>query len=69
MSIKVINSDKATGQLQHAGRQKQGWNPLLPDAKELFSLREVVLGKPIVSGSAESLRCLPVCCSPVVVFS
>ena len=43
MSIKVINSDKATGQLQHAGRQKQGWNPLLPDAKELFSLREVVL--------------------------
>ena len=29
--------------MQHAGRQKQGWNPLLPDAKELFSLREVVL--------------------------
>ena len=41
--IKVVNSSKATGQLQHAGRQKQGWNPLLPDAKELFSLREVVL--------------------------
>ena len=27
------------GQLQHAGRQKQGWNPLLPDAKNPFSLR------------------------------
>ena len=33
----VANSDKATGQLQHAGRQKQGWNPLLPDAKNWFS--------------------------------
>ena len=38
MRIKVVNSDKATGQLQHAGRQKQGWNPLLPDAKDRFSL-------------------------------
>ena len=33
----VANSDKATGQLQHAGRQKQGWNPLLPDAENCFS--------------------------------
>ena len=33
----VANSDKATGQLQHAGRQKQGWNPLLPDGKDRFS--------------------------------
>ena len=33
----VENSDKATGQLQHAGRQKQGWNPLLPDAEDRFS--------------------------------
>ena len=32
----VANSDKATGQLQHAGRQKQGWNPLLPDVKDWF---------------------------------
>jgi hypothetical protein len=24
MRIKAVNSDKATGQLQHAGRQKQG---------------------------------------------
>ena len=32
----VENSDKATGQLQHTGRQKQGWNPLLPDAKDRF---------------------------------
>ena len=23
-------------QLQHAGRQKQGWNPLLPDAEDRF---------------------------------
>jgi len=32
----VTNSDKATGQLQHAGRQKQGWNPLLPDDENRF---------------------------------
>ena len=32
----AANSNKATGQLQHAGRQKQGWNPLLPDAEERF---------------------------------
>ena len=36
MRIKVANSDKATGQLQHAGRQKQGWNPLLPDTENHF---------------------------------
>ena len=24
------------GQLQHAGRQKQGWNPPLPDGKDRF---------------------------------
>ena len=30
---------------------------------------EVLLGKPPESGSAESLRCLPLCCSPVVAFS
>ena len=36
MRIKAANSDKATGQLQHAGRQKQGWNPLLPDAENRF---------------------------------
>ena len=27
MSVKVVNSDKTTRQLQHTGRQKQGWNP------------------------------------------
>ena len=32
----VGNSDKATGQLLHAGRQKQGWNPLLPDVEDRF---------------------------------
>ena len=37
LRIKIVNSNKATGQLQHAGRQKQGWNPLLPDAKDRFS--------------------------------
>ena len=36
MRIKDANSDKATGQLQYAGRQKQGWNPLLPDAEDRF---------------------------------
>ena len=36
MKIKVVSSSKATGQLQHAGRQKQGWNPLLPDVKDRF---------------------------------
>ena len=41
MSIKVINSDKATGQLQHAGRQKQGWNPLLPVVEKSFYLRVI----------------------------
>ena len=49
----VTNSDKATGQLQHAGRQKQGWNPLLPDAENLFSLR--------AGFSVRHLRCN---CSP-----
>ena len=39
MRIKVVSSSKATGQLQHAGRQKQGWNPLLPDAEDQFSPR------------------------------
>ena len=33
---KVVSSSKATGQLQQAGRQKQGWNPLLPDAEDCF---------------------------------
>jgi len=33
----VTNSGKAAGQLQHAGRQKQGWNPLLPDVEDRFS--------------------------------
>ena len=36
MKIKVVSSSKATGQLQHTGRQKQGWNPLLPDGKDRF---------------------------------
>ena len=29
----------------------------------------ILLGKPTTYGSAESLRCLPVCCSPVVMLS
>ena len=65
----VANSDKATGQLQHTGRQKQGWNPLLPDVTDRFLEEKLLLGKPPESGSAESLRCLPVCCSPVVALS
>jgi len=43
MRIKAANSDKATGQLQHTGRQKQGWNPLLPDAEEQVFLRAIFL--------------------------
>ena len=78
MRIKVASSSKATGQLQHAGRQKQGWNPLLPDAKNPFSLKAVfalfpceilLLGKPTAYGSAKSLCSLPLCCSPVVALS
>ena len=38
----VANSDKATGQLQHADRQKQGWNPLLPDVADCF-LKELFI--------------------------
>ena len=33
------------------------------------SCETLLLGKPIACGSAESLRCLPLCCSPVVVLS
>ena len=69
MRIKVANSDKATGQLQHAGRQKQGVEPPFAGCERSVSLREVLLGKPSESGSAESLRCLPVCCSLVVALS
>ena len=52
----VANSDKATWQLQHAGRQKIGFS------KSNFcfvSCETLLLGKPLESGSAESLRCLP----------
>ena len=31
--------------------------------------REMFLEKPLACGSAESLRCLPLCCSPMVVLS
>ena len=41
----VTNSDKATGQLQHAGRQKQGWNPLLPDGSDRFPKEQILLRK------------------------
>ncbi|MCI7422453.1 MAG: hypothetical protein MSA57_04375, partial [Ruminococcus sp.] len=43
--IKVVNSSKATGQLQYAGRQKQGWNPLLPDAKDWFPYSNSTIDK------------------------
>ena len=33
------------------------------------TMQELLLGKPIATGSAESLRCLPLCCSPMVVLS
>ena len=48
---------KAGVELPFAGREKP------------FSLRKILLGIPLKSGSAESLRCLPLCCSPVVALS
>ena len=45
MRIKTVNSSKATGQLQHAGRQKQGWAPLLPDVEDRFPKEQVLLRK------------------------
>ena len=45
MRIKTVNSSKATGQLQHAGRQKQGWTPLLPDVEDRFPKEQVLLRK------------------------
>ena len=59
-------------------KQKQGWNPLLPDAENPFSLKAVfalfpceilLLGKPTAYGSAKSLCSLPLCCSLVVALS
>ena len=58
---------------------KASWGcaPALPNRIQLVFLRamfhvkhsELLLGKPIATGSAESLRCLPLCCSPMVVLS
>ena len=45
MRIKTVNSSKATGQLQHAGRQKQGVEPLFAGCCRPFSLGEIVLRK------------------------
>ena len=52
MRIKVVSSDKATGQLQHAGRQKQGWPPFCRMWKTVFPKSKFFLGKPIASNSA-----------------
>ena len=37
--------------------------------QKTFDCLRLVLGKPSESGSAESLRCLPLCCSPAVALS
>ena len=43
--------------------------PPFAGCERSVSLREVLLGKPSESGSAETLRCLSVCCSLVVALS
>ena len=50
---------------------KASWGcaPALPNRIRVVFLEELLLGKSPESGSAESLRCLPVCCSPVVALS
>ena len=55
-----------------AGKSRGG-TPFCRTLKIVFpkncSCKTLHLGKPPESGSAESLRCLPLCCSPVVALS
>ena len=60
---------QGNGAIAARWQAKAGVEPPLPDVKDRFSQEELLLGKPIAYGSAESLCCLPVCCSTVVVFS
>ncbi|MED9880407.1 MAG: hypothetical protein UFN18_08885, partial [Ruminococcus sp.] len=76
--LKPANSELATpcevsckfrqgnGAIAACWQAKAGVVPPFAGCERSVSLREVLLGKPSESGSAESLRCLPVCCSPVV---
>ena len=60
----AIAIPRQAGDVPQPCRTGFGWY-----SKENVSRETLLLGKPIVSGSAESLRCLPACCSPVVALS
>ena len=79
--LKPANSELATpcevsckfrqgnGAIAACWQAKAGVEPPFAGWERPFYLRKLLLGKPIAYGSAESLRCLPVCCSPVVALS
>ena len=60
---------QGNGAIAACWQAKAGVEPPFAGCERSVSLREVLLGKPSESGSAESLRCLPLCCSPMVVLS
>ena len=60
----AIAIPRQAGDVPQPCRTGFGWY-----SKGNVSRETLLLGKSIVSGSAESLRCLPVCCSPVVALS
>ena len=59
---------QGNGAIAACWQAKAGVEPPFAGWERPFYLRKLLLGKPIAYGSAESLRCLPVCCSPVVVL-
>ena len=60
---------QGNGAIAARWQAKAGVEPPFAGCERPISLGEVLLGKPPESGSAESLRCLPLCCSPVVALS
>ena len=60
---------QGNGAIAACWQAKAGVEPPFAGWERPFYLRKLLLGKPIAYGSAESLRCLPVCCSPVVALS
>ena len=60
---------QGNGAIAARWQAKAGVEPPFAGRGRPFSLRKILLGIPLESGSAESLRCLPVCCSPVVALS
>ena len=61
--------EQGNGAIAACWQAKAGVEPPFAGRERPVSLREVLLGKPSESGSAELLRCLPLCCSPVVALS